>query len=86
MVRFPLIFFLESPGFKSRLICYSYQSDHEDYTCRNLLDDKSDDTHAYEDDAHKVVLGTWSFFLKICFYCDVTFFSDDDAHKLILCT
>ena len=56
MVRFPLIFFLESPGFKSRLICYSYQSDHEDYTCRNLLDDKSDDPHAYEDDDHKVVL------------------------------
>ena len=83
MIRFPHFFIYVIR--RDQIIDF-YQSEQEEYIYRNLLDDKSDDTHAYEDDAHKFVSWTWSFFLKICFYCDVTFFSDDDAHKLILCT
>ena len=30
-----------------------------------IVKDKSDDTHAYEDNAHKVILRTFSYFLKI---------------------
>ena len=30
-----------------------------------IVKDKSDDTHAYEDNAHKVILRTISYFLKI---------------------
>ena len=30
-----------------------------------IVKDKSDDTHAYEDNAHKAILRTISYFLKI---------------------
>ena len=34
-------------------------------TITKIVKDKSDDTHAYDDNAHKVILRTFSYFLKI---------------------
>ena len=53
MVRYPHYFIYVIR--RDQIIDF-YQSEQEEYIYRNLLDDKSDDTHAYEDDAHKIVL------------------------------